>query len=65
MTHIIKYYPDPLVGNSIKKYESWIQGWAVYGSIEKENIKILVLGGSTSSEGVLRIESWVKNYIEN
>lgn len=62
LTHKINNYPDSLVGYSIKKYENWIPGWAVYGPAEKGNIKILVLGGSTSSEGVLRFESWVKKF---
>ena len=50
-------YHDPLVGGSIL-YNQGKPGWKVYGNENKEHIKILVLGGSTSSEEFY-IENWV------
>lgn len=49
--------PDPLVGFSIL-YSSEKPGWKIYGTESKESIKIVVLGGSTSSE-VYHPENWV------
>ena len=48
---------DPLVGFSIL-YSDGKPGWKIYGKEKKEDIKIMVLGGSTSSE-VYRPENWV------
>lgn len=48
---------DPLVGYSIS-YEHGKPGWQIYGNEEKESIKILITGGSTSSE-VYHPENWV------
>ncbi len=50
-------YYDALVGGSIR-YIHGKPGWKVYGREEKERIKILVLGGSTSSEEFY-VENWV------
>lgn len=47
---------DPLVGVSIS-YPDGKPGWRIYGE-EKDGIRILVLGGSTSSE-VYYPETWV------
>lgn len=48
---------DPLVGFSLL-YPQGKAGWRVYGKEKENDIKILVLGGSTSSE-VYHPENWV------
>ncbi len=53
----LKEYPDPLVGGSIL-YQQGMPGWKVYGRNEKERVRIMILGGSTSSE-VYHPENWV------
>lgn len=52
-----KEYHDPLVGGSIL-YSEDKPGWKLYGRDEDDRIRILVLGGSTSSEEFY-IENWV------
>lgn len=54
----VKESYDPLVGGSIL-YSPGKPGWKVYGN--GEGTKILVLGGSTSSE-VLHPENWVSKF---
>lgn len=56
------HYPDPLLGitdNNDSK-ERMYPGWRVYGSETEESLRIMVLGGSTSTDGLFRPESWVK-----
>lgn len=48
---------DPLVGGSIC-YSNGKPGWAMYGSEEKDKIRILILGNSTSSEDFY-IQNWI------
>ncbi len=48
---------DPLVGGSIL-YPDGKLGWRVYGAEENVGVKIVVLGGSTSSE-VYMPENWI------
>ena len=50
-------YTDPLVGTSIC-YPQGKPGWKVYGKEEEDSIRIVVLGGSTSSE-IFHPELWV------
>lgn len=53
----LREYHDPLVGGSIL-YPKETAGWKLYGSDERDRIKIVVLGGSTSSEEYC-FENWV------
>lgn len=39
-------------------------GFIVYGDDREENIRIMVTGGSTSTDGIYRTESWVKIFYE-
>lgn len=56
---IIKSVPDPLTGFSLKNPRFPLTGWAQYGTDTGENtICIIVLGGSTSAEGVYRTKCW-------
>lgn len=55
--NILQEYRDPLVGESIR-YTYGKPGWRVYGKEDGMRIKILVLGGSTSSEEFY-VENWV------
>lgn len=48
---------DPLVGFTLS-YIGGRPGWKIYGKESKESIRIIVLGGSTSSE-ILHPENWV------
>lgn len=48
---------DPLVGFSILYPKGW-PGWRMYGRGGEDSVKIMVLGGSTSSE-VYHPENWV------
>ncbi len=52
-----KSHHDPLVGHSII-YPQGKPGWKVYGKEEENRIRILVLGGSTSSE-IYHPENWI------
>ena len=51
------YYKDPLLGGSII-YPEGKPGWKLYGKEEDDAIRILVLGGSTSSEQY-HPENWI------
>lgn len=53
----LKEYADPLLGGSIL-YKKGMPGWKVYGRDGKERVRIMILGGSTSSE-VYHPENWV------
>lgn len=57
----LKEYRDTLVGDSIF-YPDGKPGWKIYGK-EDNNIRILVLGGSTSSE-VYHPENWISKLYE-
>lgn len=57
MLENLKVVNDSLVGASIL-YEHGRPGWKVYGNEQNGNVRILVLGGSTSSE-VFFPENWV------
>lgn len=50
-------YPDPLVGGSVF-YKQGRPGWKVYGREEEGRVRIMVLGGSTSSE-IYHPENWI------
>lgn len=39
-------------------------GFIVYGDDDKQNIRIMVLGNSTSTDGIYRTESWVKFFYQ-
>lgn len=52
-----KEFHDPLVGGSVL-YLPGKPGWKVYGKEEENRIRILVLGGSTSSEE-FQYENWI------
>lgn len=58
-THI-QMTPDPLVGWSLLYGREDLPGIHVLGNEKEENSRIVVLGGSTSTEGILRPTSWVK-----
>ena len=58
-THI-QMIPDPLVGWSLLYGKKELPGIHVFGNMNKDDMRIVVLGGSTSTEGVLRPASWVK-----
>lgn len=51
------YYKDPLLGGSII-YPKGKPGWKLYGREDQNAVKILVLGGSTSSEQY-HPENWI------
>lgn len=54
---------DVLIGVSTyenKKYP----GYVVYGNEKNANVRIMILGGSTSTEGVYRTTSWGKFFYE-
>lgn len=53
----LKEYPDSLCGDSII-YPHGRPGWNVYGKETENKVKIMVVGGSTSSE-VYHPENWV------
>lgn len=53
----LQEYPDPLCGDSIL-YPQGKPGWKVYGRETQGRIRILVVGGSTTSE-VYHPENWV------
>lgn len=53
----LRQHKDPLVGGSII-YPDGKPGWKVYGKEEKDRIRIVVTGGSTSAE-VFHTENWV------
>lgn len=53
----LQEYHDPLVGGSII-YLHGKPGWKLYGKEEENRIRILVLGGSTSSE-MFAVENWI------
>lgn len=53
----IKSCFDPLVGASIS-YEHGKPGWKIYGKENTDRIRIMVLGGSTSSE-IFYPENWI------
>lgn len=59
--HIIEKR-DTLIGNSIYKEEKY-PGYVVYGNEKNAKVKIMILGGSTSADEVLRCSSWVSFFI--
>lgn len=52
--------PDPLLGWSMVYDDKNLPGVRVIGNMGKDDIKIVVLGGSTSTDGMLRTTSWVR-----
>lgn len=54
---------DVLIGDSIVEVEKY-PGYVVYGDAEQAKIRIMVLGGSTSTDGVYRTVSWVRFFYE-
>lgn len=52
--------PDPLLGWSMFRGDESLPGVNVIGTENKEDIKILILGGSTSTDGIYRVTSWVR-----
>lgn len=53
----LREYADPLCGHSIL-YPHGEPGWKLYGKNDEDSIKILVVGGSTSSE-IYHPENWI------
>lgn len=58
MKKIISYSHDVLTGASIF-YPGGKAGWQIYGEEEKGGLKIMILGGSTSSEEYF-VENWAR-----
>lgn len=54
---------DVLIGDSIVEVEEY-PGYVVYGDAKQAKIRIMVLGGSTSTDGVYRTVSWVRFFYE-
>lgn len=52
--------PDLLLGWSMVYDDKNLPGVRVIGSMGKEDIRIVVLGGSTSTDGILRTTCWVR-----
>lgn len=52
--------PDPLLGWSMVYDDKHLPGVRVMGNMDKDDIRIVVLGGSTSTDGILRTTSWVR-----
>lgn len=52
--------PDPLVGWSMVYEDRDYPGVHVLGNRDENDIRIVVLGGSTSTDGILRVTSWVR-----
>lgn len=52
--------PDPLLGWSMVYDDKNLPGVRVIGSMGKDDIRIVVLGGSTSTDGILRTTCWVR-----
>lgn len=55
-----KLMPDPLLGWSMIYDDENLPGVHTIGSRDKDSIKILILGASASTDGVLRPISWVR-----
>lgn len=53
----LREYPDSLCGDSII-YSQGEPGWRLYGKNDVNSIRILVVGGSTSSE-IYHTENWI------
>ncbi len=51
---------DPLVGWSALYGKENLPGVNVIGNMDRDDIGILVLGGSTSTDGIFRTTSWVR-----
>ncbi len=56
--------PDPLMGWSIVYGDNDLPGIHVIGNRGQDDIRILILGGSISTDGVLRPTSWVRKLYE-
>lgn len=52
--------PDPLMGWSIIYDDNNLPGIHVIGNRNKDDIRILIMGGSISTDGILRPTSWVR-----
>lgn len=51
---------DPLVGWSVIYEKRNLPGIHVIGNMGQEDLRIVVLGGSTSTDGIFRTTSWVR-----
>lgn len=60
----VKTSPDMLLSWSNISNNRDYPGFIVYGNNNRQDIKIMVLGGSTSTDGIYRTESWVKLFYE-
>lgn len=56
----IRMVADPLTGWSGEYGKENLPGIHVIGDMNEDNIRILVLGGSTSTDGMFRATSWVR-----
>lgn len=56
--------PDPLLGWSIIYDDENLPGVHVIGSKDKDSIRILILGASVSTDGILRPISWVRLFYQ-
>ena len=52
--------PDPLLGWSMVYENKKLPGVRVIGNMGEDDIRIVVLGGSTSTDGILRTTCWVR-----
>lgn len=57
--------PDPLMAWSIIYDDYNLPGIHVIGNRDKDDIRILILGGSISTDGILRPTSWVRKLYGN
>lgn len=54
------HLPDPLLGWSMFRGDESLPGVNMIGNGNQEDIRILILGGSTSTDGIYRVTSWVR-----
>ena len=52
--------PDPLLGWSMVYDDKDLPGVRVIGNRREDDIRIVILGGSTSTDGILRATCWVR-----
>lgn len=52
--------PDPLLGWSMVYNDKNLPGVRVIGNRREDDIRIVILGGSTSTDGILRATCWVR-----
>lgn len=56
----VKTAPDLLLRWASVSNDAEYPGFIVYGNNNRQDIKIMVVGGSTATDGIYRAESWVK-----